>query len=405
MSPLSGLTNLTELSLSFNNITDVSALTTLPNLTELDLTGNLLSDASFDDHIPTLEGSGATVEFRRLRTGDFDIELVFLDPLKASAKKVLQYAARRWMSVVAADVADYVFTDGWSGRCGDRSYEIPSGERIDDLRVYVTSYDDKDRPLGQGGPTLLRDETHLPVLGCMEFDRARANLLIIGLHEMGHVLGIGPVWWNLGFYKDPGGDPHFDGPLAIAAFDEAGGSYYMGAKVPLNDSSHWKGAVFGSGELMLPWGGGALSAITVQSLADLGYGVDVAQADAYRLRGAVGEAAPKLAAAAPAVPGFGVDVGSVEVGTRYGFRPGEQARVEEAVSSDTADERWYEHARSAGRMGNFGFDSGQGIYGVAGRTDLPDGAESRSWCGAGHRDEPIYVVDEQGRIMRTIGQR
>ena len=37
------------------------------------------------------------------------------------------------------------------------------------------------------------------------------------------------------------------------------------------------------GELMGPRGGPALSAITVQSMADLGYGVDVTQADAYTL--------------------------------------------------------------------------------------------------------------------------
>ena len=37
---------------------------------------------------------------------------------------------------------------------------------------------------------------------------------------------------------------------------------------------------------MTPSGTGALSAITVQSLADIGYGVDVTQADKYTLPGA-----------------------------------------------------------------------------------------------------------------------
>ena len=39
-------------------------------------------------------------------------------------------------------------------------------------------------------------------------------------------------------------------------------------------------------ELMTPSGTGALSAITVQSLDDIGYGVDVTQADKYTLPGA-----------------------------------------------------------------------------------------------------------------------
>ena len=42
------------------------------------------------------------------------------------------------------------------------------------------------------------------------------------------------------------------------------------------------------GELMAPSGGDTLSAITVQSMADLGYGVDVSQADAYSLLGVAG---------------------------------------------------------------------------------------------------------------------
>ena len=68
---------------------------------------------------------------------------------------------------------------------------------------------------------------------------------------------------------------------AIAAFNDAGGRNYTGAKVPV-DGSHWRYSVL-EGDLMVPGGGRALSAITVQSLADLGYGVDVTQADPYTL--------------------------------------------------------------------------------------------------------------------------
>ena len=126
-------------------------------------------------------------------------------------------------------------------QCGDQSFEIPSGERIDDLRIYVTSFDDIPGAVGWGAPDLLREATYLPVLGCMGFDLERANLLITGLHEMGHVLGFGTVWDELGFYQNPpDGDRHFNGPLAIAAFDDAGGWDYKGKKVPLNDSAHWR---------------------------------------------------------------------------------------------------------------------------------------------------------------------
>ena len=104
------------------------------------------------------------------------------------------------------------------------------------------------------------------------------------LHEIGHALGFGPLWHDSGFLQDSGGtDPHFNGPLAIMAFDAAGGTNYTsGAKVPVTSrGSHWRF----TGDIMGPWAGSALSAITVQSFADLGYVVDVSQADPFRLPG------------------------------------------------------------------------------------------------------------------------
>ena len=138
------------------------------------------------------------------------------------------------------------------------------------------------------------------------------------LHEIGHVLGIGTVVFdNSGFVQDLNGDVHFNGPRAIAAFDDAGGRNYTGKKVPLEeDSAHWRFSVL-RGELM--GAGNSLSAITIQDLADLGYSVDVTQADPHTL--------PRAAA--------------------------------KVLASE--------------------------------RT-----------CGAGHRREPIHVVDPQGRVVGTL---
>ena len=237
------------------------------------------------------------------------------------------------MAVIAKDLPDYEFTKGWSGSCGNRSFEIPSGERIDDLRIYVTSFERDGVPVGYGGPSVLREESHLPVVGCMSFSLERPYLWITGLHEIGHVLGFAEaVWKEFGYDQDPpNGDRHFNGPLAIAAFDDAGGRDYSGAKVPLEKtrSSHWRYSVL-KGEVMGPRGGVSLSAITVQSLADLGYGVDVTQADPYTLPGAAAKASAKIAAPSThAVPKLS--------------------------------------------------------------------------CGVDLRREPIYVVDPQGRIIRTLG--
>ena len=286
VSALAGLTSLMELDLASNNIADIAPLAGLTNLRNLDVRGNVLNDSSIAEYVPALESNGTVVLFdRRLSKGDFDIELVLLDDFTESQKRVIEYTAQRWMAVIIEDVPEYEFTGVWSGQCGGQSFEIPSGERIDDLRIYVATGGQSPDIHGTGGIYVMREESHLPVVGCMAFDLSHANLLVTGLHEIGHVLGFASEVWNeLGFYQNPpNGDEHFNGPSAIAAFDAAGGSDYDGAKVPLvRGESHWRLSIL-EGELMSPSGGGTLSAITVQSMADLGYGVDVTQADAYSL--------------------------------------------------------------------------------------------------------------------------
>ena len=407
ISALGDLTNLTRLELQFNNITDVSALGRLTNLTDLDLRGNPLSDSSINDYIPALESSGATVLFDQFRKGDFDIELVFLDPFTEDQKNVLQYVARRWMSVITEDLPEYEFTQGWSGTCGDESFEILAGERIDDLRIYMTSFDGGGASVGWGSPTLLRETSYLPVLGCMAFDLKWANLLITGIHEIGHVLGFGPVWDEFGFrqnlsWDDPNADTHFNGPLALAAFNDAGGGDYTGAKVPVQkmDGSHWRWPVL-EGELMGPYGGGALSAITVQSLADLGYGVDVTQADPYTLPSVAGKASAKIAAAKPAIPGYDIDHTQADVYALPGVDPHWQGRSAGGLPLISGDDRLRGHPESAEWIGGRGFDLRDDR--LMGRLAPSPRAVPELSCGVGLRWEPIYVVDPQGRIIRTIG--
>ncbi len=116
------------------------------------------------------------------------------------------------------------------------------------------------------------------------------------VHEMGHVLGFGTYWNALGLLAEPslqgGLDPHFTGPVAIAGFDSAGGSAYVGAKVPVENTggpgtadAHWRDAVFGT-EIMtgyIDFGANPLSATTIASFADLGYTVDMTAADPFIL--------------------------------------------------------------------------------------------------------------------------
>jgi len=135
----------------------------------------------------------------------------------------------------------------------------------------------------------------------MEFDYEGIALLEeygdldrLVLHEIGHVLGFGTLWSDFDLLRLPTGetsgelDTHFTGPLAIEAFDRAASRSHAGNKVPVEnyDDAHWRESVL-QGELMTteynPDTRNPLSAITVQSLADMGYVVDPGWAEPYRL--------------------------------------------------------------------------------------------------------------------------
>ena len=132
--------------------------------------------------------------------------------------------------------------------------------------------------------------------------QAEGMLEDVIVHELGHILGFGTLWnASSNDFLVGGGtaDPHFNGPGAIAAFDAAGGSSRTFPKVPVENTggsgtrdSHWREAVHNS-ELMTGWieSGGVLnplSAITIASLADMGYAVNMSAADAYLLYNPLG---------------------------------------------------------------------------------------------------------------------
>ena len=237
------------------------------------------------------------------QSGSFDIDLVFATGVTSAQERAFREAAQQWMAVLAgSELTDYQ-TGGTIDCGGDYEQSVAT---IDDLMI-VAAVVDIDGPggtLGRAGPCWVRVENLLPIFGRMEFDAAdlerverEGRLEPLILHEMGHVLGIGTLWGHHGLLRNPSSqsdaaDTHFTGRLATGAFDAAGGnSYTGGAKVPVentggpgNRNSHWRASVFGN-ELMIGWLGHSppMSAITIQSLADLGYSVDAGLADAYRL--------------------------------------------------------------------------------------------------------------------------
>lgn len=234
--------------------------------------------------------------------GGFRIDLEFMTTIDPSQQSAFESAAARWEGIIVGDIPDYAGTLPQGG-----CQPVTEAGGIDDVKIYVTvgPIDGTGTILGRAGPCYYRiGGAIFPLTGIMDLDEADlADLQASGLledvivHEMGHVLGIGTLWnaSTNDFLSDPGTfDPYFNGPAARSAFDAAGGTARTGPKVPVENTGgpgtrdgHWRESVFNS-ELMTGWieGGGVsnpLSAVTIASLADMGYTVNMNAADPYVL--------------------------------------------------------------------------------------------------------------------------
>jgi Leishmanolysin len=158
--------------------------------------------------------------------------------------------------------------------------------------------------LGQASPCYVNGNA-IPFLGFMEFDKYDVDLLVargqfekIVLHEIGHVLGIGTIWSFRRTLLNTSitNDPYYVGSGARTQFAAINTVTYSGNPVPVENTggsgtanSHWRTSVM-QRELMQGFAVNQLqplSRITVGSLQDLGYIVNLAAADAFSLTAAL----------------------------------------------------------------------------------------------------------------------
>ena len=245
-----------------------------------------------------------TTTLPALDNSSYDIHIADHTETGLSADTLFSQAVGRWEQAITANLpsqpllSDFVFD-----ACLER-FSVYA--EVDDVVVFVTirDIDGPGGTLAAAGQCAVRrpEDTGLPVFGFIYFDAADRSgvwaddLYDVTLHEFGHVLGIGTLWQshlvNPSRPSNAGADTHFNGPRARAAFDAAGGTTYTaGEKVPVDNRAivgssdvHWRLSVLGD-ELMTAViyndADNPLSAITLQSLADLGYTVNASAADSW----------------------------------------------------------------------------------------------------------------------------
>jgi hypothetical protein len=218
--------------------------------------------------------------------GTYNIEVRFEGGLTTAQEAAFTSAGARWSQLISADVP---------------SVRLLNGEVVDDVLIFArgASLDGPSGILGQAGPREIRPDSLIPATGIMEFDTADlarmeldGSLENVIFHEMGHVIGIGTLWRDLGLLEGAGSiNPVFTGENAMREFAALIGA---GEPTPVpvanrggpgTRDGHWREDVFAN-ELMtgvLQPGPNPVSRVTIAAVQDMGYEASFDAAEDFTL--------------------------------------------------------------------------------------------------------------------------
>jgi hypothetical protein len=262
--------------------------------------GNYVATLSVNDSTGTAMSQSSAVNV--VAPGLFSIVLYFAPGFPDKFKPAFQAAVTRWQSMITADIPDSSRTFLPSD-CGVTGQSSVVG--VDDLVIWVDTIPyDAANPnlLGQAGPCFYRSPSRLTTVGVMEFVDTQMDGLLKAnqltdtvMHEMGHILGLGTHWQLLNLTANVlggslcGNDPQYVGANAIREYRALGGTGNIKLENlygPGTCEGHWKESVFGT-ELMTGFLNGnvanPLSRMTLASMQDLGYSIDLSKADSYSI--------------------------------------------------------------------------------------------------------------------------
>jgi len=257
-------------------------------------------------------------------TTDFNVDVRFFGPTASDeAQAAFIEAAARIKATIVGDIPDVNIPVLRSGAGIDISFcgvsNVIVNEVVDDVLIYasVAPIDGKEKVLASASVCVIRNQSRMATIGVMKFDvddigdlLSSGRLQNVVLHEMLHVVGVGTVWADT---RRPGGvllagggtdNPRYTGLRGISACGAAGGTGACGGGVAVEGlpftagtaDSHWRESIF-ENELMtgfvekegIPM---PFSAITIQSLADVGYSVNLFTAEQYLVPFSAGLNAP-----------------------------------------------------------------------------------------------------------------
>ncbi len=233
---------------------------------------------------------------------DFHIDVRFFGPDMTDDQKALfTNAAARISAIIVGSVPDVTYSGlSVASACGLPG--LPTlDETIHSIVIFasVAPIDGPGGILAGSGPCLLRNAPGLfPSVGAMLFDSddlpgmaSEGILQDVITHEMLHAVGFGTIWDAKNLLLAGGTvNSAFAGDRARQGCLDDGGAAICANSVPVENDmipgtadAHWRESTFGP-ELMTGFvnhGPMPLSAITVGSLADLGYTVNPLAADPF----------------------------------------------------------------------------------------------------------------------------
>ncbi|BBD63392.1 hypothetical protein NIES2109_62420 (plasmid) [Nostoc sp. HK-01] len=210
----------------------------------------------------------------------FNIDLEFADGLTASQQAIIQAATKSVEAMIAQGLPT----------------AIVDGKLIDDVnfKISVTNLDGEGGTAAQTKIDFMRFGTMLPAQSITQFDAAdiaelehSGELFSVVQHELLHGLGFGNLWEAKGLV-DYAGTPltQYNGKEAVKAFNELGGLTDHIALENQGDGSaglHWNDSLFQDEVMTADYNNGKgrnapISLVTIASLADLGYQVNLNRA-------------------------------------------------------------------------------------------------------------------------------